>query len=302
MINRKVRGYNPQPFIAEIVMLQYFSVGRSKIIYYLSRKNQLMIKFFRKIRQRLLSENPPAGRAGKFSKYLLYAVGEIILVVIGILIALQINNWNENQKIIQKEISVAKELYKELNENLISVNNQLELWENRDDKISEMIELIDSEHVTLTNREFDSILIYVIAFGNFKLKHSKFQKIISLENFDFKKSPTLMTDMLALNDLYTTLMVYYNSNDNNYHQNLQPYLINNYSLENFNNIIIGRKTESKIDYNELLSDLKFANIIHSARGSSAPFVQRIKITIKKMDALKKELESIYPSIVVANKP
>lgn len=50
-----------------------------------------MIKFFRKIRQKLLSEN-------KFSKYLLYAIGEIILVVIGILIALQINNWNENQK------------------------------------------------------------------------------------------------------------------------------------------------------------------------------------------------------------
>ena len=50
-----------------------------------------MIKFFRRIRQRLLTEN-------KFSKYLLYAIGEIILVVIGILIALSINNWNEDRK------------------------------------------------------------------------------------------------------------------------------------------------------------------------------------------------------------
>ncbi|MEH6779908.1 DUF6090 family protein, partial [Maribacter arcticus] len=50
-----------------------------------------MIKFFRRIRQQLLTEN-------KFSKYLLYAIGEIILVVIGILIALSINNWNENRK------------------------------------------------------------------------------------------------------------------------------------------------------------------------------------------------------------
>ena len=50
-----------------------------------------MIKFFRRIRQGLLSKN-------KFSKYLLYAIGEIILVVIGILIALQINNWNEKRK------------------------------------------------------------------------------------------------------------------------------------------------------------------------------------------------------------
>jgi len=49
-----------------------------------------MIKFFRKIRQNMIKEN-------KVSKYMLYAIGEIILVVIGILIALQINNWNENR-------------------------------------------------------------------------------------------------------------------------------------------------------------------------------------------------------------
>lgn len=50
-----------------------------------------MIKFFREIRQQLLSEN-------QFSKYLLYAIGEIVLVVIGILVALQIDDWNENRK------------------------------------------------------------------------------------------------------------------------------------------------------------------------------------------------------------
>lgn len=50
-----------------------------------------MLKFFRRIRQNLLAEN-------KTGKYLKYAIGEIILVVIGILIALQINNWNENRK------------------------------------------------------------------------------------------------------------------------------------------------------------------------------------------------------------
>jgi hypothetical protein len=57
-----------------------------------------MIKFFRKIRQNLLMEN-------KTGKYLKYAIGEIVLVVIGILIALQINTWNteyENNKIVRK--------------------------------------------------------------------------------------------------------------------------------------------------------------------------------------------------------
>ncbi|WP_162919882.1 DUF6090 family protein [Hanstruepera ponticola] len=57
-----------------------------------------MIKFFRKIRERLLTEN-------KFDKYLLYAIGEIILVVFGFLIALQINNWNEERKTENLEVS-----------------------------------------------------------------------------------------------------------------------------------------------------------------------------------------------------
>lgn len=55
-----------------------------------------MIKFFRKIRQKLLTEN-------KFTKYLLYAIGEILLVVIGILIALRINSWNTNNENIALE-------------------------------------------------------------------------------------------------------------------------------------------------------------------------------------------------------
>jgi hypothetical protein len=50
-----------------------------------------MLRFLRQIRQRLLSDN-------KFSKYVLYAVGEILLVVIGILIAIQVDNWNESNR------------------------------------------------------------------------------------------------------------------------------------------------------------------------------------------------------------
>jgi hypothetical protein len=49
-----------------------------------------MLKLFRRLRQDLLTKN-------KFSKYLLYAIGEISLVVIGILIALQIGNWNDKE-------------------------------------------------------------------------------------------------------------------------------------------------------------------------------------------------------------
>lgn len=84
-----------------------------------------MISFFRNIRQNLLSE-------GKTVKYLKYAMGEIVLVVIGILIALQINNWNEERKVRDFEFVLLKELRTELTFNkndldqtLIILNNSI---------------------------------------------------------------------------------------------------------------------------------------------------------------------------------
>ena len=70
-----------------------------------------MLTFFRRIRKGLLD-------GGRTSKYLLYAIGEIALVVIGILIALQINNWNEWRKNRKKEILVLTEISATLAENL----------------------------------------------------------------------------------------------------------------------------------------------------------------------------------------
>ena len=62
-----------------------------------------MFKFFRKIRKKFANENKPL-------KYLRYAIGEILLVVIGILIALQVNNWNEVHKLKKVEIKILNEL------------------------------------------------------------------------------------------------------------------------------------------------------------------------------------------------
>jgi hypothetical protein len=78
-----------------------------------------MIKFFRKIRQRLLTEN-------KFSKYLLYAIGEIVLVVIGIMIALQVNNWNQNRKQLDNEVQLYSKLYNDLNSEYLNVAKEYE--------------------------------------------------------------------------------------------------------------------------------------------------------------------------------
>jgi hypothetical protein len=75
-----------------------------------------MIKFFRKIRQNLLSE-------GKIAKYFKYAIGEIVLVVIGILIALQLNIWNEVRKTKVIEIELYKEIKDDITASLIDLED-----------------------------------------------------------------------------------------------------------------------------------------------------------------------------------
>jgi hypothetical protein len=77
-----------------------------------------MIKFFRKIRQNLLMDN-------KTGKYFKYAIGEIILVVIGILIALSINNWNESRKIENKKQALVLNLIEDFEENKILLESAI---------------------------------------------------------------------------------------------------------------------------------------------------------------------------------
>ncbi|WP_445383015.1 DUF6090 family protein [Robiginitalea sp. IMCC43444] len=80
-----------------------------------------MIKFFRRIRQKLLSE-------GNTGKYLKYAIGEIILVVIGILIALAINNWNEAKKSENEIVEIIEQLKDDLIYNFDDATGILEFY------------------------------------------------------------------------------------------------------------------------------------------------------------------------------
>ena len=71
-----------------------------------------MINVFNKIRKQLLDEN-------KTGRYLKYAIGEIVLVMIGILLALQVNNWNQNRALKKEELKIMKSLHQEFSENLV---------------------------------------------------------------------------------------------------------------------------------------------------------------------------------------
>ena len=109
-----------------------------------------MFRFFRQIRQRLLTHN-------KFSKYLLYAIGEILLVVIGILIALQIDNANEYRKERGQERELLLQLKSEYRSNLEQLESKMDL---RNKMISASYKLLD--YIDHPNeRNIDSTLKYL---------------------------------------------------------------------------------------------------------------------------------------------
>lgn len=97
-----------------------------------------MLKFFRKIRQKLINE-------GNLKRYLIYAVGEVLLVMIGILLALQVNNWNESRKEKQFEINLLVELRDNLLEDIVQNENQIILQNTGINHIEKLIDHLDSK-------------------------------------------------------------------------------------------------------------------------------------------------------------
>ncbi|NJN49876.1 MAG: hypothetical protein HC798_00150 [Polaribacter sp.] len=146
-----------------------------------------MIKFFRKIRQKLLEQN-------RVSKYLLYAFGEIVLVVIGILIALQINDWNENRKERYEELKLLRQIKVDLIENQDETLNLIK-------RIKVNSYAMDSVISSLKNQKYSNripvymTLIHRKSFFNnsnsgYKLIGSGMHKVIS--------NDSLLKDILQL--------------------------------------------------------------------------------------------------------
>ncbi|UKM66051.1 DUF6090 family protein [Flavobacteriaceae bacterium GSB9] len=136
-----------------------------------------MIKFFRKIRQNLLSE-------GKTTKYLKYAIGEIILVVIGILIALQLNSWGESKKNDTIRHQYYLQLIDELKENKIYIEEIIQKYSQNISTYNKVIYSLNSQSLTtdqifnkysLVNYEYQNIIFHtgtiesLISTGEIKL-------------------------------------------------------------------------------------------------------------------------------------
>lgn len=97
-----------------------------------------MINFFRRIRRKLADDNKPL-------IYFRYAIGEIVLVVLGILIALQINNWNEERKSKILGNNYTKLVYKDLQNDILKIEGILKILHNQYEAGIEVLTIIDAE-------------------------------------------------------------------------------------------------------------------------------------------------------------
>ena len=153
-----------------------------------------MIKFFRHFRKRLIQEN-------KMGKYFKYAIGEIVLVVIGILIALQINNWNIDRQTRQKEQVYLEEIRNNLHQDSLKLQVVLDFNKEKMKIVEEMLgmfvdTLTNEERFGIFNKNANDFTFYEV----FDPVRIAFNNMLSAENID----------LISNNKLRGALSEYYN--------------------------------------------------------------------------------------------
>ncbi len=135
-----------------------------------------MAKLFNTIRKKIITEKTSVSRT---TNYIKYAIGEIILVVIGILIALSINNWNEQQKLNKEEQYLLKELLAEFNTNLIKIKSDIHLNTKNQKAAIAILDLIASGDIKNNPQKLDSLFMVVFSYGSFNASSGVLDEIIS---------------------------------------------------------------------------------------------------------------------------
>ena len=222
-----------------------------------------MIKFFRKIRQNLLMEN----RTGKYFKY---ALGEIVLVVIGILIALQINNWNENRKASELEQSYYCLLLDDIEQDKIQIKALLENNEKRIESSNKAIAIIQSENINLSELGKESLLSRRDLGESFIPNSSTYEDIKSSGNIHTIKDKQIRKSL------------------NQYIKKVEDF---NNTMSANANIIFNRVTQS-IDW--------FSNgVIHASYKEVFPKKIQDKLSLDLPDNIRDEAKSkLYEDLVL----
>jgi hypothetical protein len=137
-----------------------------------------MISLFRKIRQKLLSQN-------QVTRYLAYAVGEIALVMVGILLALQVNNWNEQRKIRIAEQSILQNLRTELVLNIKNLETDISYHELAHACSFELLGLFGTDTSTIPSATLDTLLFNAETVYTFEVRNGYIKSLIASGNLDY---------------------------------------------------------------------------------------------------------------------
>lgn len=158
-----------------------------------------MIKFFRHTRRHLFSEH-------KFHKYFFYAIGEIILVVIGILIAVQINSWNEHVKEKKEELRILSKLEIDLQSDIIQLDKHIKNAQFRQQQIDSIYLALDTP---------DKYPVEQFAYWHLGIA---FEDFFSVNSGTYDESLSSATLKLIQNDsLREQVFDYYRAAKENYH-------------------------------------------------------------------------------------
>ncbi|MCF1423278.1 DUF6090 family protein, partial [Mangrovimonas futianensis] len=146
------------------------------------------------MRQKTLTEN-------KFGKYLTYAIGEIILVVIGILIALQINNWNINKSNLKESKEFVARLKAEVKSNIGFSQEEIEKKESQRRSSLAILKMVGEDITKLSSKKLDSLINISMANGNMEFKNGTLNEGLNTGKVALIKSDSLKTLLYGLPSL-----------------------------------------------------------------------------------------------------
>jgi Family of unknown function (DUF6090) len=210
-----------------------------------------MIKFFRKIRQNLLSE-------GKTGKYLKYAIGEIVLVMIGILLALQVNNWNNNRIERKKEINYITNINKEFKLNKTQLDSVVFNHQTVYDNTIKILDLMPIDINTVNKDSLSSYISNTIRHFTFNPQQSIVNSLTNTSSFEIISNPELR----ELLQRWDELVIDYQEEELLYKEysfdNFIPLLSKHISFIGFNNNDNIFDDDNKMTF---LNSLEFKNAI-----------------------------------------
>ena len=152
-----------------------------------------MLRFFRQIRQRLLTEN-------RVSKYLLYAIGEILLVVIGILIALQVNNWNEQSKDREIERKWLLAIHAEVTTNIQHFNEIIQFHKDSRIMCIDLLRKFSDPDRTINHAILDSLVEHATAPITLNPQIGNVKSIISTGDIKYIRNESIIQFVTGYED------------------------------------------------------------------------------------------------------